>query len=104
MNRTKRDYCLKGNHPNWREFVARYDMSNIAWPWLGNFCPHCGARVNGVGSGSPDSRVFNRLKMLRDGKATGADLLKYQERIDKFTRNAAALRESIRRKSIRRKG
>lgn len=102
MNRTKRDYCTKGRHPNWREFVARYDFSTIAWPWLGNFCKHCGAPVNGVGAGSPDSRVFNRLKMLRDGNADGRDLDRYLNKLSGYRSAIAALRANIRKKRAKR--
>lgn len=65
MNRIKRDYCSKGKHPNWRAWHAKYDMSVISWPLLGEFCTYCGAMVHGVASGAPSAREAGRLRVLR---------------------------------------
>lgn len=64
MNKMKRDYCSKGKHPRWRAWTAKYDMTVIAWPWLGNFCTGCGERLDDtVGSGPPKTEKENVLRM-----------------------------------------
>lgn len=69
MNRHKRDYCSKGEHPNWKACVAKYDMTTIHWSYLGVFCIYCGARVVGVlGADSPGVAWVRRQRFFRSGE------------------------------------
>lgn len=64
MNRIQRDYCSQQHHPKWRAWTAKYDMSTLAWKWMGNFCIYCGARVEGEGSGAPEIRRKKRQQFF----------------------------------------
>ena len=66
MNRMTREYCLKGQHPRWRAWRAKYDMSKIEWPWLGEYCTNCGALcTDTVGSGPPTQKS-DKLRRLHE--------------------------------------
>jgi hypothetical protein len=70
MNRVKRDYCSKNYHPRWKAWGAKYDMNNIMWPWIGNFCIYCNAEISDVISTKQVKKVNavfleNRTKLRR---------------------------------------
>lgn len=58
MRKVKRDYCNKGRHPKWRAWRAKYDMSNIKWSWIGNFCVFCNAKINSSAADGPPKVRF----------------------------------------------